>query len=119
MPSAKRRSGGIAYLDLFAGPGRYKDGTKATPLLILEQAIRDPDMREMLVTIFNDKDERQVRDLENAIKRLPGVETLKYPPEVWNKEVGTEMAKMFKSMHLVPTLCFVDPWGYKGPPDRS
>ncbi len=114
MPSAKRRSGGIAYLDLFAGPGRYKDGTKATPLLILEQAIRDPDMREMLVTIFNDKDERQVRDLENAIKRLPGVETLKYPPEVWNKEVGTEMAKMFKSMHLVPTLCFVDPWGYKG-----
>jgi len=32
----------IAYLDLFAGPGRYKDGTKSTPLLILETAIRRP-----------------------------------------------------------------------------
>src|SRR5436190_1804539 len=29
----------IAYVDLFAGPGRYEDGAKSTPLLILEQAI--------------------------------------------------------------------------------
>ncbi len=26
----------IAYIDLFAGPGRYKDGPKSTPLLVLE-----------------------------------------------------------------------------------
>jgi three-Cys-motif partner protein len=114
IPSAKRLGGRIAYLDLFAGPGRYKDGTQSTPLLILEQAIRDPDMPEMLVTIFNDKDERQVRDLERAINELPGVKTFKHPPQVWNQEVGTEMVKMFESMHLVPTLFFVDPWGYKG-----
>jgi three-Cys-motif partner protein len=114
IPSAKRGGDRIAYLDLFAGPGRYKDGTKSTPLLILEQAIRDPNMREMLVTIFNDKDERQVRDLERAINELPGVKTFKHPPQVWNQEVGTEMVKMFESMHLVPTLFFVDPWGYKG-----
>jgi three-Cys-motif partner protein len=28
----------LAYVDLFAGPGRYEDGTKSTPLLILEKA---------------------------------------------------------------------------------
>jgi hypothetical protein len=39
---------------------------------------------------------------------------LKYPPTVWNEEVGTEMVKEFASMRLVPTLFFVDPWGYKG-----
>ena len=38
MPQAqKTREKKIAYLDLFAGPGRYKDGAKSTPLLILEK----------------------------------------------------------------------------------
>ncbi len=42
----------FAYIDLFAGPGRYQDGTKSTPLLILETAIAHPVMRRKLVTIF-------------------------------------------------------------------
>src|SRR5262245_49845388 len=28
----------IAYIDLFAGPGRYEDGAVSTPLLILKEA---------------------------------------------------------------------------------
>src|SRR5215831_7535107 len=63
----------IAYIDLFAGPGRYKDGTQSTPLLVLKQAIDDPEMRKMLVTVFNDKDEDNSRSLEQAINRLPGI----------------------------------------------
>lgn len=50
IPTAKKHGDKIAYLDLFAGPGRYKDGTASTPLLVLEQAIEDPDMRRMLVS---------------------------------------------------------------------
>jgi three-Cys-motif partner protein len=56
IPHAKRGAGKIAYIDLFAGPGRYEDGTKSTPLLVREKATEDPDLREMLVTIFNDAD---------------------------------------------------------------
>ena len=39
--STQQKTGGdrIAYIDLFAGPGRYNDGTKSTPLLVLERAI--------------------------------------------------------------------------------
>ena len=37
----------IAYIDLFSGPGRYKDGTKSTPLLILEAASADPDISSL------------------------------------------------------------------------
>ena len=114
IPTAKLQRGQIAYLDLFAGPGRYRDGSKSTPLLILEQAIADPDMREMLVTTFNDKDEAHTRDLERAIRDLPGVELLKHRPNIMNAEVGAEMVKLFGSVRLVPTLFFVDPWGYKG-----
>lgn len=104
----------IAYIDLFAGPGRYKDGTLSTPLLILQQAIADDEMRKRLVTVFNDKDEDQVASLQQAITQLPGIKSLKYQPIILNYDVGDDIAETFATMNLVPTLIFVDPWGYKG-----
>jgi three-Cys-motif partner protein len=114
MPQALKGSKKIAYLDLFAGPGRYKTGAKSTPLLILEKAIEDPQMSQMLVTVFNDKDDKNAQDLQNTINQLVGINRLSHKPTVMNKEVGTEMVKLFAEAHLVPTLFFVDPWGYKG-----
>ena len=114
MPWAAKRSGKIAYIDLFAGPGRYKDGTKSTPLLILEQAVADPEMRRMLVAVFNDVDTDNAKSLEKAIVAIPGIDTLSHRPVVHNEDVGTGLVRMFESMNLVPTLFFVDPWGYRG-----
>jgi three-Cys-motif partner protein len=114
IPRAKGRTNRIAYIDLFAGPGRYKDGTKSTPILLLEKAIEDSDLCEMLVTIFNDVNEDHSRSLEKAIKSLPGIDRLKYAPQVSHFEVGEEIVKRFQEMRFVPTLFFVDPWGYKG-----
>jgi hypothetical protein len=37
IPTTKKRSNRIAYVDLFAGPGRYDDGNRSTPLRILAQ----------------------------------------------------------------------------------
>ena len=110
----ERSNGKIAYIDLFAGPGRYKDGTESTPLLVLQTAISDRDLGQRLVTIFNDKDESNCHSLESAIAALPGVDTLKYRPCIMNQEVGTQIVSRFQQMRLVPTLFFVDPWGYKG-----
>src|ERR1700688_1746912 len=76
--------GRIAYIDLFAGPGRYEDGTLSTPLMILTKAIEDRDMREMLVAVFNDKDAENVGKLHAAIHSLPGIERLKYEPLINN-----------------------------------
>src|SRR5579883_2352725 len=104
MPQVRTRTDPkIAYIDLFAGPGRYKDGTKSTPLLVLEKAIEDKDMREMLVTIFNDVDKDNSRSLENAIKALSGIDSLKYAPCVYAREIGEEIVKMFEQMSLIPT----------------
>ncbi len=114
IPSAKIHSNRIAYIDLFAGPGRYRDGTVSTPILVLEKAIPDPDMRHMLVTVFNDRDQQNANSLSGAIGALPGIEQLKHKPQVRSEEVGTEIVKMFEKMRLIPTLFFVDPWGYKG-----
>lgn len=114
IPWVKRRHNKIAYIDLFAGPGRYKDGTKSTPVLIIEQAINDTNLRNMLVTIFNDGNSDHSQSLENEINSIIGIEKLKYKPQIYNDEVGTEIVKMFEQMRLVPTLFFIDPWGYKG-----
>jgi three-Cys-motif partner protein len=110
----ERSSGKIAYVDLFAGPGRYKDGTKSAPLLVLEKAIASPELRQTLVTQFNDGDKENASSLEAAIRSLPGVDALKYAPRVSCHEVGGEIVKQFEQMRLIPTLFFVDPWGYKG-----
>ena len=99
---------------MFAGPGRYKDGQISTPLRVLEQAIENPDIRERLVAIFNDKDEEFIRTLDNEIKNFSNINQLKYTPAVHNEEVGDRIVKMFEEMNLIPTLFFVDPWGYKG-----
>jgi three-Cys-motif partner protein len=104
----------IAYIDLFAGPGRYADGTVSTPLKIIEKAIKNQKYSKRLVCMFNDKDESNIKSLKKAINTIQNIKSLKYPPEIFNQEVGTKVVKMFEKMQLVPTLFFVDPWGYKG-----
>lgn len=114
IPTAKRWSNKIAYIDLFSGPGRYQDGSKSTPLLILERAIADPDMSQMLLTLFNDKDSDNSQSLEQAIASIPDISRLSYKPIVLNKEVGEEIIQEIQKINNVPTLFFIDPWGYKG-----
>jgi three-Cys-motif partner protein len=115
IPSTKKGSNKIAYIDLFAGPGRYKDGTKSTPLLILEQAIADQNLRDMLVTIFNDKDKNYINSLKEEIDKLSDIKKLKHTPQVIKHQIGSgELLKIFENKNLIPTLLFVDPWGYQG-----
>lgn len=110
-PGADNR---IGYVDLFAGPGRYKDGAVSTPLRILQKAIEKPIYAERLLAIFNDKDDTNVRSLETAISELPGIAKLKTRPAVWNQEVGDQIAASFARVNKIPILAFIDPWGYKG-----
>ena len=104
----------IAYIDLFAGPGRYADNTKSTPLVILEQAIADATFSQALVTLFNDRDSESSSSLKREIDGLAGIKDLKYAPDIRCEEVGEKIVKAFEQMNLIPTLMFVDPWGYKG-----
>jgi three-Cys-motif partner protein len=104
----------IGYVDLFAGPGRYQDGADSTPVKILQKAISNPLYAESLVTIFNDKDQANIQNLESTIRALPGINTLKTPPAIWNQEIGQAIAEQFASIRTIPILAFIDPWGYKG-----
>jgi three-Cys-motif partner protein len=103
----------IGFVDLFAGRGRYEDGSKSTPILILVRAIKVSPISQMLVARFNDADPDNAQALEIEISKIPGIEMLKHKPMVRNFEVGDALADKFETWKI-PTLFFVDPWGYKG-----
>ncbi len=107
-------SGKLAYVDLFSGPGRYKDGSASVPLLVLENAISDPILKERLVTIFNDGDENNTRTLVEEINKIPNITTLTHAPIVMNHVVGQDIVDQLTRGSMIPTLSFIDPWGYKG-----
>lgn len=106
----------IAYLDLFSGPGRYDDGNPSTPLLILENAINhfNPKVLKTIQLTFNDSDSKNIEKLDKEIEGYLGVEKLKIPPKTYNLEIDNEFVKDFESLTTIPTLSFIDPWGYKG-----
>lgn len=115
VPKVKSRGGNrVAFIDLFAGPGRYKDEVPSTPLRVLGSAAKDPTLRNMLVGIFNDAHAPYARSLEEAIDSMPEFGQLKYKPRVGNRQVGPAIVEELEAIKMVPSLLFVDPWGYKG-----
>jgi three-Cys-motif partner protein len=104
----------IGYIDFYAGAGRFKDGTNSTPLLILERAIADPQLRAKLVTYFNDGKPAHAKSLSTAINAMPGITMLKYAPKIYTNKVGPATATFFASRPIIPTFAFIDPYGYKG-----
>ena len=110
----KKSRGRLAYVDLFAGPGKYGSGIESTPLIILHQGIENPQLRERLVTVFTDAQPKYIVSLREAITQLPGIETLKHYPRVEREIVDDDMVDKLHTAKLVPTLAFLDPFGYKG-----
>ena len=114
LPSATSRGGNIAYIDLYAGPGRYKDGAASTPLMVLESVIKNPKFAKSVVTYFNDADPNNVSTLKSEIEKLADIGTLKNKPIVNCGEVDDDAASFFNATKLIPSFSFVDPFGYKG-----
>jgi three-Cys-motif partner protein len=104
----------LAYIDLFAGPGRYKDGFKSTPLMVVERAIADDALSQLLVPMFNDADPDNVASLQSCLNALSGRDRLKHEPMVLCSEVGRDAEAMFINAQGCPTFSFIDPFGYKG-----
>ena len=111
IPHAKQWAKGLAYFDLYAGPGKYNDGSKSTPILILEEAVRNPDLCRFLKSIFNDH--KHADELRENIAAIIGVEKLEHQPEVFELDIDDEIAALF-SKPLPPSFSFIDPFGYKG-----
>jgi len=104
----------IAFIDLFSGPGRFDDGSPSTPLLILHEILKDSERKNWITTLFNDKEKKFCESLKKEISNLPGINSLKFEPIIWNKTIDDRFIDLLEESEIVPTLCFADPWGYKG-----
>jgi three-Cys-motif partner protein len=104
----------MAYVDLFAGPGAYEDGTETTPLLILRKAVDDSFLKGHLAAFFNDKDAESIESLECRIREIAGFNDLRFKPQFSSDEVGERFTRWLERTDLSPSLSFIDPWGYKG-----
>ncbi len=118
LPSVEKRDGKLGYIDLFSGPGIYEDGTKSTPTLVIEEALNHPKLREKLkkrlVTLFNDANPEFIKSLGKNINKIPGIDQLTNKPILLNDSVGGQLVEKFKEINFIPSLFFIDPWGYKG-----
>ena len=116
MVATIRKFGGVnlAYVDLYCGPGKYRSGVPSTPVLILQEAVKDAELQNRLVTFFNDKEKEHIEELTKNIDAIPGIEKLKHTPVTSCEEVGEAFETLFDNVALVPTFAFVDPFGYKG-----
>ena len=100
-------------MDLFSGPGRYRDGTPSTPLLILDHVVNTPALRDVTQLFFNDEKPEFVEVLKKEVADFPGIETLKYKPVFRAKSIDRGVIPKIREVK-VPTLFFADPWGYAG-----
>lgn len=114
LPSVIKQNSRLAYVDLYAGPGRYKNGAASTPIMVLEKAISDARLSKYLVALFNDVDSQKTSTLQSEIEKLSGIERLAYRPIVSCNAVNEDAERYFSETRLVPSFTFIDPWGYKG-----
>lgn len=110
----------IRYIDLFAGPGMYEDGSPSTPILIGKHCEKDQLLKSTVRLIFNDK--LYSENLKkNFLAHFPE-KTFTQRPHFGSSTVGEsqEITKFLtESTHVEknnesPSLLFIDPFGYKG-----
>ena len=113
LPKARTKEGEIWYVDLYCGPGKYKDGTESIPLLVLRHAIATPALHDTLRVVFNDENRSFTRELEEHLAALPGINQLRHQPVIRNRSVGKDLIPRLQHIKA-PTLFLADPWGYEG-----
>lgn len=104
----------LGYLDLYAGKGEYKGGESSTAIRVLETAANDPFLSKNLISVLNDIRKSHCEDMLRVIKERGLDKRLSIMPNVFNNEVSALLAHHFNSIEMVPTLCFIDPYGFKG-----
>lgn len=111
----------IAYVDCYAGPGIYPDGTEGSPLIALQ--IADDVMSQFdcrIWCIFNDRDERVMEQLRNSLRdRYECEQVLVFSfqtdardcvDQILNDERFASNGKL-----SVPMFFFMDPFGFNVP----
>ena len=103
-----------AYIDLFAGAGRYTDGEPSTPISVLDLLIANDKLAQRVVTYFNEMRATTYASLQENVAGLQNIQKLRYQPTLSDSVIDEAVATALAAQRLIPTLLFADPYGYKG-----
>jgi three-Cys-motif partner protein len=104
----------IAYLDLFAGKAMHKSGEYSTGIEVLYTAKKNQMIREKIRLIFNDVKVRNCRNLEEFLIKNELGRHFDVKPVVRNLKIDKLIAGKLAKVRMIPTFCFIDPYGYRG-----
>lgn len=117
--TSKHKPKKVGYYDLFAGPGKYRDGNISTPIMLARNCVKNSFLRNKVWFVFNDKEHCETLK-RNFLEEFP-TGTFTQTVHFRDKEVGTwEKINDFLTQNTVengknecPALLFIDPFGYK------
>lgn len=112
--STRQRVSQLAYIDLYSGPGIYKNGDISTPIKITNKCISSTYLHDKIKLIFNDANKDYIEELRYNIMNLPDINLIKNQPKFINIEVDDKVADIFSNISMIPSFSFIDPFGYKG-----
>lgn len=114
MTGSRSQEKRIGYVDLFAGKGRFDDGSESTPVLVLRDVVRRDRLKKPVHTFFNDRDASMIDLLREEIDGLDGVEELNNEPVYSCETVSPQIVDRLALFARIPTFVFADPFGYVG-----
>lgn len=82
-----RKSDRIIYMDLFSGKGIYDKGDKSTPILVVENVLRDEKLTSLVRCVFNDSKPENIESLKKSITAIEGIQKLCFPPRYFTEPV--------------------------------
>ncbi|MFF2189174.1 three-Cys-motif partner protein TcmP [Streptomyces sp. NPDC058155] len=99
--------GRVVYLDGYAGPGRYADGTPGSPALILDSAAEIADIRKLDCYFV----ERRREDFKSLKALTIEAKSRGLAAEALSGKVEKHLAYVLKQAEGSPLLAFIDPFG--------
>lgn len=124
LPIMTSRNGRVIVLDGFAGPGKYADGERGSPIIAIETLLQhsSPAVRQQEVLfLFIEKDEERHAHLKSLLEakepELPDNVTYRtFCGEFDDTLSGLLRLLEGQSARLAPTFAFIDPFGYSSTP---
>ena len=113
----------IVYVDGFCGPGRYNGGESGSPIIALQEAMKQAGRLHGTEIVFLFVDERadRIAHLKNELVKLslPSNYRIQATTGMFEDELKQLLDSLdAKGLQLAPTFAFIDPFGFKGLPFR-
>ena len=121
LPIQSRYNQRIVYIDGFAGPGRYANGDRGSPLIALD-AVKDHTGRlaEEIVFLFVEANAGAHRTLQDTLAEYECPRNVSVRPPIlgqFDQEMTSVLDELdHQGSRLAPTFAFIDPFGFSGTP---